>query len=274
MSLNRLDMVKAYLADLELTEAPRDITFLQQLQSQHIARYSFNSLAVVLGQELPLDLPALFDKIVTKKRGGYCFEHNKLVFNVLEELGFDVRLLVARVVNNRDVDSPRTHRITLLNYNGQQWIVDAGFGAMGPYHPVPFTSEDDGETAEGHYRIVNDDSGLFRMQVLKEGEYFTLYTFDLGSYTDADCLLGHFYSHRHPEAAFVNNLVVSRKLPEVTYSLRNAEFHTITASDTLVTPVHDAQRLHILLTEVFELDVDMAVSEFLFERFVVDSIKS
>jgi N-hydroxyarylamine O-acetyltransferase len=82
-------------------------------------------------------------------------------------------------------------------------------------------------------------------------------------------LLGHFYSHRHPDAAFVNNLVVSRKLPEVTYSLRNAEFHTITGSDTQVTPVDDAQRLHTLLTDVFELDVDMVISEFLFERFVL-----
>lgn len=272
MSLNRSDMVEAYLADLELTENIRDMSFLQQLQSRHIARYSFNSLAVVLGQELPLDLPALFEKIVTKKRGGYCFEHNKLVFNVLEELGFDVRLLVARVVNNRDVDAPRTHRITLLNYNGQQMIVDAGFGAMGPYYPVTLPQGE--EEADSSYRITQDDSGLYRMQVLKDGDYFTLYTFDLNTYTDADCLLGHFYSHRHPNAAFVNNLVVSRKLPEVTYSLRNAEFHTITASDTLVTPVHDAQRLHILLTEVFELDVDMAFSEFLFERFVVDSIKS
>lgn len=265
--MNGSEITQAYLAALDLSAATQDKTFLDNLQSRHIARFSFNNLGVVLGQELPLDLPALFDKIVVKGRGGYCFEHNKLVFNVLQTLGFNVRLLVARVVNNRDVDAPRTHRITLLEHNGQQMIVDAGFGSMGPYHPVLLPQGQ--EEGSSHYRITEDPTGLFRMQVLKEGDYFTLYTFDLNTYTDADCLLGHFYSHRHPDAAFVNNLVVSRKLPEVTYSLRNAEFHTITASDTQVTPVDDAQRLHTLLTDVFELDVDMVISEFLFERFVL-----
>ncbi|WP_390618398.1 arylamine N-acetyltransferase [Maricurvus nonylphenolicus] len=265
--MNCSEITQSYLEALDLSVEAQDKTFLDNLQSRHIARFSFNNLGVVLGQELPLDLPALFDKIVVKGRGGYCFEHNKLVFHVLQELGFNVRLLVARVVNNRDVDAARTHRITLLELDGQQMIVDAGFGAMGPYHPVLLPQGQ--EESDSHYRITEDGNGLFRMQVLKEGDYFTLYTFDMNTYTDADCLLGHFYSHRHPDAAFVNNLVVSRKLAEVTYSLRNAEFHTITASDTLVAPVHDTQRLHILLTEVFELDVDMAISEFLFERFVV-----
>jgi len=41
-------MANAYLADLELTVLA-DVKFLRDLQSKHIARYSFNSLAVVLG---------------------------------------------------------------------------------------------------------------------------------------------------------------------------------------------------------------------------------
>ena len=108
-------MVNAYLTDLELIPSI-DIEFLHELQSKHIARYSFNSLAVVLGQDISLDIDVIFKKIVERQRGGYCFEHNKLVLNVLSELGFEVRLLMAKVIYNRDVDVARTHRITLLNF--------------------------------------------------------------------------------------------------------------------------------------------------------------
>ena len=58
-------MATAYLADLGLT-ATADIEFLRELQSKHIARYSFNSLAVVLGQDISLEIEAIFSKIVEK----------------------------------------------------------------------------------------------------------------------------------------------------------------------------------------------------------------
>ncbi len=273
--MNRSEITQAYLADLDISTDKLDIDFLQQLQSQHISRYSFNSLAVVLGQEMPLDLPFLFDKIVTKKRGGYCFEHNKLVFNILEELGCEVRLLLARVVYNRDVDNPRTHRISLINLNGQQYIVDAGFGALGARYPVKFTEGDtqgeDQDQGDGHYRIILSPKGEYHYQVFKDGEFFTLYVFDLNTYTESDCMLGHFYSHQHPEAAFVNNLVVCRKHFNDVHSLRNGEFHCIQDGQAVVTELTTVEALHQKLTDVFALDVDIAVSAFLFNKFVIKS---
>ena len=52
---------------------------------------------------------------VAKSLGGdYYFEHNALMYEVLKSLGFNVRILIVKVLNNQDIDSPRTHRITLL----------------------------------------------------------------------------------------------------------------------------------------------------------------
>ncbi len=273
--MNKSEITQAYLKDLDISASNLNVEFLQRLQSRHISRYSFNSLAVVLGQDMPLELPFLFEKIVTKNRGGYCFEHNKLVFNVLEELGFEVRLLLARVVYNRDVDTPRTHRITLLNLDGQQYIVDAGFGALGAGHPVRFvegdTQGEDQDQGDGRYRIILSPKGEYHYQVFKDGEFFTLYVFDLNTYTESDCLLGHFYSHQHPEAAFVNNLVVCRKHFNDVHSLRNGEFHRIQDGQAVVTELTTVEALHQKLTDVFALDVDIAVSAFLFNKFVSKS---
>ncbi len=262
-------MTRGYLEDLSLNPHTLDLEFLQNLQSQHIARHSFNNLAVILGQELPLDIEHLFNKIVEKKRGGYCFEHNKLVYQVLEELGFEVKLVLARVVYNRDVDSPRTHRVTLLTLNGDEYIVDAGFGHLGARFPVKLTLNVSQDQGDGDFRIIQKESGIYHYQVLKDGAFFTLYTFDKNHYTDADCTLGHFFSHRHPQAAFVNNMVISLKGFNNIHSLRNHEYFHIQGDETTVSKIQNSQMLHEMLTGTFSLDVDIAVAEFLFSHFVV-----
>ncbi len=270
--MNNSAIAQAYLADLNITNKVRDIRFLNELQSKHIAQYSFNSLGVVLGQELPLDVESLFDKIVQRRRGGYCFEHNKLVLSVLAELKFDVRLLLAKVVYNQDVEVARTHRVTLLSFGGAEYIVDAGFGHLGARFPVKIELGLIQEQGDAQYRIIKNKREEYCFQVVKEGDFFTLYTFDLQRYTESDCLLAHFYSHKHPNAAFVNNLVVSRKFSDEIKSLRNGEFHYISGGITKTTKIINVKQLHQLLTQVYQLDVDIAISEFLFHKFIANKV--
>jgi len=267
--MSKTQISESYLADLALNNNALNIEFINELQRKHIARYSFNNLAVVLGQELPLDAEALFNKIVTRQRGGYCFEHNKLVFTVLAELGFDVRLLLAKVIYNQDVEVARTHRITLLTLAGEDYIVDAGFGHLGAYFPVKIELGLVQQQADSQYRIIKNKKDEYCYQVLKDGDFFTLYTFDLYRYTEADCTLGHFYSHQHPNAAFVNNLVICRKFINEIKSLRNDEYHHIKNGITNTTKITSIEQLHQLLTEQYLLDIDIAISAFLFNKFVI-----
>ena len=262
-----VQVAKAYLADLELT-ASADVEFLRNLQSKHIARYSFNSLAVVLGQNISLEVEAIFSKIVEKRRGGYCFEHNKLVLSVLSELGFEARLLLAKVVYNRDVDVARTHRITLLNLDGEDYIVDAGFGHFGARFPVKLELGLKQDQGDAVYRIVQNSNQEYCYQVFKDEAFFTLYTFNLHHYSEAECVPAHFYSHKSPDAAFVNNMVVCRKFYNDILSLRNSEFFRISNSGTITTVITSAKQLHQLLTEIFELDLDLAIAEFLYTKFI------
>ncbi len=261
-------ITQSYLADLNIKDHSLDIDFLNELQSKHIALYSFNNLAVLLGQELPLDVESLFHKIVERRRGGYCFEHNKLVFNVLSELNFDVRILLAKVIYNQTIEVARTHRVTLLKLAGEDYIVDAGFGHFGARFPVKIELGLIQEQGDAQFRIIKNDQHDYCYQVFKDGGFFTLYTFDLHHYTESDCLLGHFYSHKHPNAAFVNNLVICRKFSNEIKSLRNNEYHHIKEGITETTSITSIQQLHQLLTDVYLLDIDIAISEFLFHKFI------
>ncbi|MBQ4813658.1 arylamine N-acetyltransferase [Pseudoalteromonas luteoviolacea] len=265
--MNHTQITQQYLADLGLTNCPLDLEFLNQLQRKHIAKYSFNSISVLLNQPMPLDLPHLYNKLVAKQNGGYCFEHNKLVYIVLQHLGFKVKRLLAKVVYNRDIDVPRTHRATLITFEGADYLLDAGFGPQGAFYPLKLELDTPLQQGNETFQISQKNQQEYHFQVLKNGEFFTLYTFDLNNYTESDCDLSHFYSHKHPEAAFVKNLVVSRKTLNHIHSLRNGQYHHITHKHTEITPITCEKQLHQLLNQQFNLNLDIAVSTYLFSKF-------
>lgn len=262
-----------YLKALEIDPSAFDLAtdalaLVRQLQQRHVTRFGFNNLAVALQQELPLDSEALYDKIVRQQRGGYCFEHNKLAYEALQALGLKVCIQMGRVVYNRDVEVPRTHRITLLTLDDGDYVVDVGFGHFGARFPVKLEPGLVQEQGDNCYRIEINPRGEYCFQILKEGAFFTLYTFDRTRYNEADCELGHFYSYKHPQAGFVNNLVVCRKFDDHTLSLRNGEIHHLSRGETRIETIESAAALQDKLASRLAVDLDLAVAEYLFERFV------
>ena len=254
-----------YLNALDLPALPPTLPYLNDLIRRHIARLPFCSIGPRLGLDLPLDLPALFDRIVQHRRGGYCFEHNGLFFAMLAELGFDVQLLLARVIYNRNVHPGLTHRITLVKVGAERYIADVGFGPMGPRAAVGMSGEPDVREGQS-YRVHEAQPSEWHMQLMKDGDWFSLYRFELLRYGEADCELGHFFSHRHPDAAFVNNLVASRILDGEVRSLRNREYRVLRPEGDQARPIEGPQQLHAILLEEFDLTMTEAESHILFEN--------
>ena len=77
-----------YLARLGLVAAAPSLTLLEQIVARHLEQFPFASVSVQLGEEMPLALPSLFERLVDRRRGGYCFEQNALLFAMLEAVGF------------------------------------------------------------------------------------------------------------------------------------------------------------------------------------------
>ena len=221
--MERSEIVQEYLQTLDLDSRALDFAFLSDLVARHVAAFAFSSLSVQLGDDMPLDFEALYQRIVLQGRGGYCFEQNGFLYEVLEELGFAPKLYLARVIYNQDIHPGLTHRITVVELDGRKYVVDVGFGPDGPRVPV-LLSDQETTDSDRIFRVAEPRAGEFHMQILKEDGFFSLYRFELARYGQADCELGHFYSHKHPAAAFVNHLVVSRVLHDEIRSLRDLEY--------------------------------------------------
>lgn len=258
-------MVREYLRALDLHGRAPDFSLLADLVARHVATFAFSSVGSLLGERLPLDFQSLFERIVVQRRGGYCFQHNGLMFEVLEELGFSPTLYLARVIYNQDTHPGLTHRISMVEHEGRSYVMDVGFGPLGPRIPVPMSvaGATDGEKL---FRISQRRPGEYHVEVFRDETFFSLYRFELARYGQSDCELGHFYSHRHPDATFVNHLVVSLLLESETRSLRNREYSVITQSGVRSTAVRDSGQLRELLVGEFGCQVSEAESRRLFDR--------
>jgi len=258
-----MNVSNEYIHTLGLQKRKPDLGFLTEINRRHASQFSFSSVGPLLGDELPLDTPSLYQRIVVRQRGGYCFEQNGLMYDVLKELGFSVNLYLARVIYNQDIHPGLTHRITLVEIDENQYVVDVGFGPDGPGRPVSMTGEPSHDGLRV-FRVAQDHPGEFRMQTLKDEGFYTLYKFELTRYGQADCEIGHFYSHKHPSANFVNNLVVSRIMDHEIRSLRNREYRLITQSGEKQILIENAAHLKSILDDQFDVRITDAESERIF----------
>ena len=75
-----------------------DLVSLSGLLAAHMNAIPFENIDVLLGRPIRLDLDGVQKKIVTDRRGGYCFEQTTLFLAVLGVLGFDVSARTAQSI--------------------------------------------------------------------------------------------------------------------------------------------------------------------------------
>src|SRR5271169_327828 len=121
--------VQAYLQRIEY-DGPRrpSAACLRALHRQHLFTVPFENLDIPLGNPIVLDLAHLFDKIVVRRRGGFCYELNGLFGELLTAMGFKVQMLAARVHRDDGPFGPEFDHMLLKVELEEPWLADVGFG--------------------------------------------------------------------------------------------------------------------------------------------------
>jgi len=227
--------LKTYFELLDLPLNLKANELIELMIHRHISLFSFSSINVILNKPLSLEPEKLFERVVKRCSGGYCFEHNKIFYLALKHLGFDVRPLIGRVMLNNDPENGRSHRLTLLDLDNEHYIIDVGFGVMSPRGMLPLIEADNIILLHANYQIHKDERQTYRVIKTNEANPVTLYRLDLSEATEMDCEISHFYSHKNDNAAFVNHLVVSRIEKNTRYLIRNLTFSQFNDDKNLVT---------------------------------------
>ena len=217
--------IDLYLKKLSVARKEPTLDYLNEIIVSHQNLISFNNFAVYFnpGVILDLELEPLFDKVIAREEGGYCFENNKVFFYLLQGLGFKVEPKMARVLYNIPRDVPRTHRTTIVTIEGKRYLTDVGFGK--DVAPEAIALESSGKNF-GHK--IDHKDGLFHLNLFKNSEDFILYTFDDGHYQESDFNVSNYYTNTHPDSKFVKELIAVKKVGNSTIIINGKKFSEIT----------------------------------------------
>ncbi|MEV1290701.1 arylamine N-acetyltransferase [Pseudonocardia sp. NPDC049635] len=223
----------AYLDRTGVTPGPPDLALLHRIVRAHVTTIPFENLDPFTGIEPPLDRAGVVGKLVHGHRGGWCFEHNRLLHDVLGDLGYRVTPVVGRVrlgLTDDDPPTTRTHRMTLVETAEGPFLADVGFGGTGPSEPLRLVPGAVQPTAHAEHRFRTDGTGVWTQQRRRGGDWITQYTFDLTPVPDVDYAMGSWYLTHHPESPFRTGLVAARSGPDRRATL-NGNRYTVRHTD-------------------------------------------
>jgi len=193
-----------------------DLTTLEALIGRHAGAIPFENIDVLAGRVPALDLASLRDKLLSGRRGGYCFEQNLLFLAVLRSLGFDAHPAEARVRADvpPEVITGRTHLAVRVVLDGRAFLADVGFGGMAPLAPVAFDGEPRRCPDGAVYRLVArpEGTGETALQIQTAHGWQDCYHVGAGTPHSVDLEMGNWFVATFPRSMLGNNLLVARAI--------------------------------------------------------------
>jgi len=233
---------------------------LENLVSAHTKSIPFENLDPLLGVPVDdLSAEALFDKLVRRRRGGYCYEQNGLMGYVLAEIGFRVRRLAGRVVWMQPPGSPlpaQTHTVLAVTFpgSGGTFLVDVGFGGQSPTSPIRLETGSVQQTTHEPYRLEDRGDGLLLQAQLRD-EWQPLYEFTTRTAPMIDLQVGSWFVSTHPSSHFVTNLMVARIIDDARCNLADRNLTVHRKGETEKIRLDDAAAVIEVLGDRFGINV-------------------
>ena len=246
----------AYLKRIGLAgEKPEPtVAWLDKLVHAQLTHIPFDDMDVWGRGDTPsLAIADIFDKIVVRHRGGYCFELNSLFCAFLKAVGFEAYLVTIRIVYGRDFVTPPAHCGVVCVIDGEKWFSDVGFGGPVPDGCVKY----DGQTYHG-YRVVPDGDFTCVQLVHADGSAEKVFLYHDIPMPPMDMIPMNFYVSQRPDSVFRNVLNVNLRLPDGGVWLKDAQFSRHAGTERLEREIRDQEDLKQVLIQHFGIPAEEA----------------
>lgn len=197
-----------YLARIRFKGTPTpDIGTVASLMRHQLFAVPFENLDVQAGKIVSLVPEEIVQKIVYRKRGGYCYEVNGLFAMALQALGIPYAFAAARPMIY-PARRPRTHMVLIVTLEGERWLCDLGFGNYGIRAPMRLSMTDvEIRQDDDIYMLSPIDDGFYLLQAKIEGQWANQYAFDLSYQEWIDFVPANHLNSTHPDSIFVQKTV-------------------------------------------------------------------
>lgn len=233
-----------------------DLPTLDRIVFQHQCQVPFENMEPYdEGRQPSLDIPALFDKVVTRRRGGFCFELNAALCAFLQGVGYDAWSVTCRIVRGRDFLPPMLHRAVVVRLDGTDYYCDVGYGGPQPGGPVPL----------GRERVVCGES--FWVEPLEEpwwrlcritsqGVRENVIEFPNLPMTATYFIPYNYYCAANPGSLFAQKRVINLRTAEGSLALTGTTFTERRGGETMETELHTREEVSAVLRDRFGLEME------------------
>jgi N-hydroxyarylamine O-acetyltransferase len=250
------DRIRAYLDRIGLEKKPEtDLAGLTLLHRAHLYAIPFENLDIHLDRPLSLDPDDLFEKLVARRRGGFCYEQNLLLATVLRSMGLSVDLMQAQVrAPDGSLGEPFDHMILRVHLPEGLVLADVGFGEC--FHdPLPFDGAWHEQPHGPFYRVITKDRSLrVERREGEESEGQDAYLFDARLRQPDEFLPMCKYHQTSPESIFTRGFVCSLALPDGRVSVKPWALVETRGGERNETPIASSEELAGLLASRFGVE--------------------
>lgn len=226
------------------------IETLRDLQMAQLLSVPFENLSIHNNEPIVLEDDALFEKIITQKRGGFCYELNGLFAAILGQLGFQVTKLSAAVARPDGTFGPDFDHMTLLVSLDDRWLVDVGFGDSFR-QPLLLDSREVQAQEERAYRIDEAGDYLLLHESLAGSDWKTQFHFTVKSYEYTDYLQMCHFHQTSPESHFTRQRICSLARPNGRITLSDMRLIETAGTDRMERMLSNEEEYRMVLERDF-----------------------
>lgn len=233
-------------------ERPDDLSpqSLMALTRAHLKQVPFEVLEMTEAHTEPsLEPEALFEKIVTNRRGGYCFELNKLFYLLLQALGFDCYPVGVRVLMGRPEPRAISHRGIVACFGGEKWYCDVGFGGQGPKGILRLEDSGIQTLTYESFQVLREEDGSYCIVHLDGEQQTRMLKFRDELWLDVDFALLNGYYANHSRSPFIQRKILYLCNSEGWISLVGDTFTEFRCGKTTARAVTEEEAKNLVTTQ-------------------------
>jgi len=226
---------------------------LRGLHQAFLLTVPFENLDIHLGRKLSLSPERIYDKIVVKKRGGFCYECNILFYELLHRLGFRLEYLSARMVQGRSIGAEYDH-MALNVHLDHDYLADVGNG-LSFREPLPINGGSTSTPENLTYRIGHHDNNLALCYRKPDADWRPLFLFSLIPRERAE-FSGMCHHHQtSPESIFTRHRIVTKALPKGRVTLAGMRLTVTNGVEKETRMVTSEDEYHDILKHTFGITI-------------------
>jgi len=252
--VEKLD-VEAYLRRIHEQQEDPSFAYLKRLHRSHLLHIPFENLDIHYNKKIQLDYQLVFEKVINRKRGGYCYELNGLFYHLLFHLGFEVKLISAKVKkeNSDEYGKEYDHMAIIVSLSNEDFLVDVGFG-KGMVYPKKIEEEAVQMDHLDYWKISKDINDNYFLKASADATSFTnKFVF---SKEEKQLIQFHEMNEYHqtsPDSSFVQRKLITQLTKTGRITLSNTKFLEEKLGQRNETPIESEDEFLAVLDQHFSI---------------------